>query len=315
MSKKLFKRSFYRNGIEIEDSFSPVSTQNFLRFIITADNECALEKAAVHTTSTPSGVVGRPEGGIERYLSEMQTPDSRAGALVQLWMDPSVGKENMEREWSLKIRQGSVIRYRTAIFDSNPYANDCYETKRTIAYCGDKFYEDVNCFGREMWRVPLMAGSFLIDKKMGIGKGPSTTLWFWCKREDCWNELENCLLGVVGESPGVIAPFDLCPAGSKDGSIMAEECDDPEERKYFKAIGPTTNHKYVPSLRTKLSDSRVPTGIEMIPELVINGVDENALRTAMYNAIEQVSSMEDVIGISGGKYNFGRGKIYLRDLF
>ncbi len=34
---------------------------------------------------TPSVVIGRTEGGVEKYLTPSETPDKRMGAILQFW--------------------------------------------------------------------------------------------------------------------------------------------------------------------------------------------------------------------------------------
>ena len=70
---------------EIEDTYAEVFTGLYCRVIVTADDEETLRKAAEDSTATPSVVIGRTEGGVEKYLTENQTPDKRKGAILQFW--------------------------------------------------------------------------------------------------------------------------------------------------------------------------------------------------------------------------------------
>ena len=54
----------------IEDTFAEAFTGIFCRVIVTADDEETLRKAAEDSTATPSVVIGRTEGGVEKYLSQ-----------------------------------------------------------------------------------------------------------------------------------------------------------------------------------------------------------------------------------------------------
>ena len=71
--------------VEIEDTFAEAFDGLYFRLIITADDEETLRSAAEDATATPSIVIGRVEGGVERYLSENETPDGRRGAIIQFW--------------------------------------------------------------------------------------------------------------------------------------------------------------------------------------------------------------------------------------
>ena len=63
----------------------------------------------------PSVVIGRTEGGVERYLSEQETPDHRVGAILQFWGQLNSKKtfaenlEKFEKELSYRIRQDILV--------------------------------------------------------------------------------------------------------------------------------------------------------------------------------------------------------------
>jgi formylmethanofuran--tetrahydromethanopterin N-formyltransferase len=101
-----------------------------------------------------------------------------------------------------------------------------------------------------------------------------------------------------------ITTFDICAAGSK-----------PETN--FPEIGPTTNHRYCPTLRNRISESLVPDGVTSIPEIVINGITLDAVKNAMKTAIKSAHEHDEVIAISAGNYGgqLGKYKILLRELF
>jgi formylmethanofuran--tetrahydromethanopterin N-formyltransferase len=101
----------------------------------------------------------------------------------------------------------------------------------------------------------------------------------------------------------VITPFDICSAGSKPETNYPE-------------IGPTTNHLYCPTLVQKLSKSKVPDGVQSIPEIVINGVSLKSVKEAMHAAIKSVRDVDGVIRISAGNYSgkLGSYKIFLKEL-
>ncbi|UCF45215.1 MAG: formylmethanofuran--tetrahydromethanopterin formyltransferase, partial [Candidatus Bathyarchaeota archaeon] len=71
--------------VEIEDTYAEAFAGIFCRVIVTADEERTLRSAAEDSTATPSVVIGRVEGGVEKWLSENETPDQRKGAILQFW--------------------------------------------------------------------------------------------------------------------------------------------------------------------------------------------------------------------------------------
>jgi formylmethanofuran--tetrahydromethanopterin N-formyltransferase len=64
-------------------------------------------------------------------------------------------------------------------------------------------------------------------------------------------------------------------------------------------------------------ESRVPKGVNYIPEIVINGVSLNAVKEAMQTGIEAARRVEGVVRISAGNYGgkLGKYRISLRELF
>ena len=58
----------------IEDTYAEAFTGIFCRLIVTADDEETLRKAAEDSTATPSVVIGRTEGGVEKYLGQKKPP-------------------------------------------------------------------------------------------------------------------------------------------------------------------------------------------------------------------------------------------------
>lgn len=309
----LFKNNFYVGELEVNaDAYAEAFSGKFTRLVITADDEETVRYAAEGTTSLPSTVIGRPEGGVEKYLGPEDTPDGRPGAIIQLWMNANTSAEKFEREISLRLRQGTLVELETAIFnadtDLDNWQKGTYDTMESVGYCGDGYQEIVERYGREMIRVPLMSGDFLIEKKVGIGHGiTGGNVWFFCETKECLPELREKTLAVMRAVPGVIAPFRICSAGSKP---VYPEQEHP-------GIGPTTNHPFCPSLRGKIPGSEVPEGIVRIPEIVIDGVDIEAVREAMRNVIVAADRVDGVAGISAGDYGgkLGEYSIYLRDLF
>ncbi len=59
---------------QIEDTYAEAFTGIFCRVIVTADDEETLRKAAEDSTATPSVVIGRTEGGVEKYLTPKRNP-------------------------------------------------------------------------------------------------------------------------------------------------------------------------------------------------------------------------------------------------
>lgn len=296
-------------NIEIEDTYAEAFEGLFTRLILTAKDIKRLKKASYNSTALPSIVINRTEGGVERWLRKGETPDGRIGSIVQFW--GGYDKENMRksvyrfyREISYRIRQGILVVPTTAVF--NAYDSKAkIDTMERVGHCGDGYEREGNLKDRLVIKVPLMMGDFIIERYISYGIGVmGGNVWFMCETEDAALEAGDKAVEAIEEVEGAITTFDICSAGSK-----------PETK--YPEIGPTTNHPYCPTLREKIVDSKVPNGVNSIPEIVINGITLEAVRNGMKAAILGVQEVKGIVKISAGNYGgkLGKYRIFLRKLF
>ena len=62
---------------KVDDTFFEAFEGKYVRALITGPTEKIVKRAAYDSTSTPSAVIGRVEGGVEGFLDKSQTPDGR----------------------------------------------------------------------------------------------------------------------------------------------------------------------------------------------------------------------------------------------
>ena len=294
---------------EVEDTFAEAFDGLFCRIVITARDEVRLKRAAYGSTALPMVVVGRGEGGIEEWLGPAETPDGRLGAIVQFWTGISESQpfevmlKKFVKEASYRIRQEILVEPTTCVFNALDSASH-FDVMDSVGHCGDGYEWEEEYAGRQVINVPIMMPSFRIERYLGYDVGVSGgNLWFMCQDEDSALKAGDKALESVHSIRGVITPFDICAAGSK-----------PETK--YPEIGPTTNHLYVPSLKEKITESKVPEGVRSIPEIVINGVSLDVVRQAMKVSIDAVRDMKGVVKISSGNYGgkLGKYRIYLHEL-
>jgi formylmethanofuran--tetrahydromethanopterin N-formyltransferase len=298
--------------VEIEDTYAEAFTGIFCRVIITAGDARTLRGAAEDSTATPSVVIGRVEGGVEKWLGRKETPDQRNGAILQFWggtdRKTSVADslKRFETELSYRIRQDILVKPFTAVFDALPSAEGKLDMMTRVGHCGDGYEWTEKRYGREVIVLPIMVPDFIIERYVGYAHGVmGANFWVMCKTKKALRKAGEKALEAIHKVSGVVTPFDVCSAGSK-----------PETR--FSWIGPTTNHPYCPSLKQRLGKaSMVPEGVRCIPEIVINGISMQAVKEAMKAGIEAASNVDGVARISAGNYDgkLGEFKIYLRELF
>jgi len=298
--------------VDIEDTYAEAFDGLYFRILITADNEATLKRAAQDSTTTPSVVVGRTDAGVESYVGKAGTPDGRLGAILQFWtgfdektpFDKTI--EKFYKEFSYRVRQDILVKPFTAVFDSCSEPVGKVDAMERIGHCGDGYEWVEKRYGREMIIVPIMVPDFQIERYLGYGRGiTGGNFWYLCKTKKAVKTTGRRALKAISKVEGVITPFDVCSAGSK------------VETK-FPWIGGTTNHPYCPSLKRLLGDeSKVPNGVNYIPEIVIHGVTLNAVREAMKAGIKAASHVDGVTRISAGNYGgkLGKYRIYLKELF
>ncbi len=294
---------------EIEDTYAEAFDGLFCRIMITAKDETRLKRAAYGSTALPMGVVGRGEGGVEKWLKSTETPDKRLGAIVQFWTGISKSKpfenslKKFIRETSYRLRQEILVEPTTCIFNALDSGSK-FDVMDSIGHCGDGYEWEEQYVGRKVVNIPIMMPGFRIERFLGYGVGVAGgNIWLMCRDEDSALGAGDKALEAINMVEGVITPFDICAAGSK-----------PETK--YPAIGPTTNHWYCPSLKGRIADSKVPAGVNSIPEIVINGVTLEAVKEAVNAGINAVKDMEGVVRISAGNYDgkLGVHRIFLRNL-
>jgi formylmethanofuran--tetrahydromethanopterin N-formyltransferase len=315
---------------KIVDTFAEAFPGLYLRLLITGERGIRtqdrstpeieydeLRLAAYRCTATPSVVVGRTEGGIEKWLTRKQTPDGREGVIVQLWgmfnenEDVTRQVDRFYKEISIKIRQDVLSVPTTRVFSQTNERQKQYEknmvvdSEERIGKCGGGYEWFSSEDGKETINVPLMMGyDFKVDRYLKCGIGVSGgNLWLLCDSIDTGRKAGRKAMEAIKQIEGVITPFYVCPSGS-----ATED---------YPPIGPPTNYSYCPTLHEKLKEkSKVPHGVKSIPEIVIDGISLDEVKKATKVAIESVVDMEGVIQISAGNYEgkLGKYKIYLREL-
>jgi formylmethanofuran--tetrahydromethanopterin N-formyltransferase len=290
--------------MEIEDTYCEAFDGLVARVCVTARDERRLKQAVYSATALPCTVFGESEGGIERWLLEAETPDGRKGALIQIWVNYGAdAPQKLEYEVSKRIRQGILVVPTTAVFNALA-SPDTFETMERIGHCGDGYETVEQRFGREVVAVPIMMGEFVIERHLSYKKGVmGGNVWFLCDSMESALEAGETAIATIEHVEGAIAPFGICSAGSKPETNYPE-------------IGPTTNHWYCPTLVRLIKGSKVPDGVQCIPEIVINGLSLGSVMDAMKAAIASVREVKGVVKISAGNYGgkLGKYKIFLKEL-
>jgi formylmethanofuran--tetrahydromethanopterin N-formyltransferase len=200
----------------------------------------------------------------------------------------------------------------TAIFNGIPEeeADDMLNVGTSLRFFGDGYQVKMRMgdgWGKRQrfWRIPVMAGEFLVEAKFGAVKAVAGgNFLVMGENEDVTLEASERAVEAILKVPGVIAPFPggLCRSGSKVGSTYA----------FLKA---STNTPFCPTIKHTFPDSQVPVGCNSVIEVILNGLDEPSVIKAMAEGIRAATEVDGVKWITsvnfGGK--LGKFKLGLRE--
>jgi formylmethanofuran--tetrahydromethanopterin N-formyltransferase len=288
-------------GVLIEDTFAEAFNMSAARVVVTAVNARWARAAAQALTGFATSIIAcKCEAAIERDLTPAETPDGRPGISALFFaMEPvGLGKRLVER-----IGHTVLTCPTTSCFDGLPDAVERVTPGRALRVFGDRFQISKVVGGRRYWRVPVMEGEFLVQESFGVLKNGVGGGNFLILAEDEASALAAAEAAVAAISgvPGVILPFPggVARSGSKIGA-----------RGYASLIA-STNDAYCPTLRAS-TDSALPDGVNSVLELVLDGVDADAIRRAMRAGID-AACRPGVRAITAGNYggNLGKHKFHL----
>lgn len=287
---------------EIVDTFAEAFKMWAARIIITAETSDWALAAARSMTGFATSVIGcKCEAGIERQIAAEDSPDKRPGVSILLFaMDSkSLGKRLVER-----IGQCVMTCPTTACYNGLQ-SEQSVVVGGQLRYFGDGFQVSKKLHDRRYWRIPVMDGEFLVDEKFNIqeavgggnilllGKDLKTTL-----------RAIKAAVKAMREVEGIILPFPdgVVRSGSKVGSK-------------YKALIASTNDAYCPTLRGVRPDSSLGADVNCVLEIVIDGLDEAAVREAMQRGLH-AAAKPGIRQITAGNYggDLGQFKIDLHSL-
>ncbi len=292
------------NGVPIDDTFCEYFSARIGRLLITSVNrKWALESATEAKGLGRSATIPPCESSLEREMTPKETPDGRPGFVIQV-IDRKMEKL---RHWLIvRIRKGIIPYPKTSVFDMLPKELVKEHVKidgTMIQAFGDGHEEKIEAFGRQLFRIPKMDGYFHVERRFGITKGVAGGFFLILAESDeaALVAAEQALEGVA-TIPFVVGKF--AASGTKVGG-----------RKYQDAVA-TTNDAYCPELM-HLEGSKLPKGVKCVYEVIVTGLQLEAVRQAMKAGIEYATKVNGVVEITSTNYGgtLGKGKINLHSLF
>lgn len=291
--------------VQIEDTFAEMFPMWAGRILITADSKKWALTAARTAVGFATSVIMCPvEAGIESIVQSDKTPDGRVGVLIQIYHRT---RRELKTQMNLRIGQCIMTCPTTAAFDALPKARRRLKVGRSLRLFGDGFQKKDVVAGRDVWRIPVMEGEFVVEDRFGVMKAVAggNFLVLAESRDACLKAAEEGVKAINQRAEGVVLPFPggVCRSGSKSGSM-----------KY--KLRASTNHPLCPGLKKIVSNSQVPDNVNSVYEIVINGLNSNLVKKAMAEGIKAAVKVPGVVKISAGNYGgkLGPFRAYLKEV-
>lgn len=155
---------------------------------------------------------------------------------------------------------------------------------------GDESSETIN--GREMCVVPTLPGSYKFEKSISIStKGSDGHIL-------CYGKDTNAVVLAIMAAKKAIEGVDgVCPMGFGLEQVYRKK-------------------DYVPALKDKIEDSKVPEGVGARLTLLVFGIDTKYMERALSYALNAACQVLGVIKIGAMNFSgeFGPYKFFLREL-
>ncbi len=297
------------NGVYIEDTFAEAFPIWVSRVLITAATKKWAKIASTEATGFGCSVIMCPaEAGIEKYVPPSKTPDGRPGFIIQI-CHPK--KSELEHQMLERLGQCVLTCPTTAIFDAmGDKADEQVKVGFKLKFFGDGYEKKDELNGKKVYKIPIMGGEFITEAKFGIKKGVAGGNFFIMADTNASALIAaEAAVNAIASVEGVITPFPggVVASGSKVGASNPK----------YKFMVATTNHKMCPTLKGVVEDSEVPEDVNGVYEIVIDGVDEEAVKEAMRQGILAATRVPGVKKITAGNYGgkLGKYQFKLRELF
>src|SRR5262245_37260195 len=275
----------------IADTFAEAFDMCAARVIITAHTQGWAQTAAQSMSGFATSVIGcKVEAGIEAELAPEATPDGRPGVSVLLFAFDAAG---LAQRLVDRVGQSVLTCPTTACFDGLPDTEERVVVGGLLRHFGDRYQSSKFLDGRRYWRIPVMDGEFLVEESFGVQKAiGGGNLLILAIDEAAALDAAEAAAAAMRRVRGVILPFPggIVRSGSKVGA-----------KHYGKMIA-STNDAYCPTLRGRGDvESALPADANAVFEIVVDGLDRDAIERAMRAGIA-AASRDGVVEIAAGNY-------------
>jgi formylmethanofuran--tetrahydromethanopterin N-formyltransferase len=279
------------NGVQIDETFAEAFNMRGTRVIITAQNLKWAYHAANAMTGFATSVIGcGVEAGIEREMTEDETPDGRPGVSILMF---AMGSKVLMQQ--LETRMGQcILTCPTAAAFSGIDSDEKINLGKNLRFFGDGYQTSKLISTKRYWRVPVMDGEFLCEETTGmvraIGGGNFLIL---ATSQPAALAAAEAAITAMKKIPNVIMPFPggVVRSGSKVGSK-------------YKTMFASTNDAFCPTLKGATNTELSPE-IESVMEIVIDGIGFDDIAESMRVGIQAICDLGEASGvkrISAGNY-------------
>ncbi len=283
---------------QIVDTFAEAFRMRFVRLIVTAADAYWLDAALREVTGYGSSVIGcDAEIAVEQSLESEETPDGRPGAALLAF---GFSVESLGKAIPNRVGQSLMTCPTTAVFNGLPAAEEQIPLGKFLRFFGDGFQKSKLLGEHRYWRIPVMDGEFVVEEQLGVAKGVAGgNIILQATNSELALLAARRVVESLAPLAGVITPFPggVVRSGSKVGSK-------------YKGMIASTNDAFCPTLRGRV-ESELVEGASCAYEIVIDGVDETAVATAMTAALHAAAG-EGVLAISAGNYGGKLGKFHFQ---
>jgi len=277
------------NGVQIEDTFAEGFPIKVARVLITAVTERWALEAAREATGFGTSVIGcSAEAGVECIVDGSRTPDGRPGVNILIC---NMGYKNLEASLMNRLGQCVLTAPTAAAFSGMPEAEKQFDTGKKLSFFGDGYQKQVELFGRNVWKIPLMSGDFIIEQSFGAVDGiAGGNFLILGQNQMAALTAAEAATDAIRKLEGTITPFPggVVSSGSKVGSRY----------KFLKA---STNTAFCTSLRED-GVCTLAEDVSCVYEIVINGVNRDAIQQSMKAGINAACRVPGVLKISAANY-------------
>lgn len=277
------------NGVQIDDTFAEAFPIKMARVQITAVTERWAQEAAREATGFGTSVIGCPaEAGIECFVDGRETVDGRPGVNILIC---NMGLKNLENSLLMRLGQCVLTAPTAAAYNGMDDAETQFDTGRKLSFFGDGYQKSEERFGRKIWKIPLMSGDFIIENSFGAVEGIAGGN-FLIQGQNQMSALTAAEVAIdsIRKVEGAITPFPggVVSSGSKVGSK-------------YKGLKASTNSAFCASLRED-GVCVLAEDVSCVFEIVINGVDREAIESAMRAGIHAACQVPGVLQITAANY-------------